>query len=230
MTLHRLVDAEKAHYPVTLLCHVLGVSRSGFYAWSTRGPSNRERRDRILIRYIRMCHDDSRHTYGAPRIHAELRLHHGIHCAKKRVARLMRKEGLTGAHRRPPKGCTRRDEGRPVLSDLVGRQFAQTELNRLWVADITQHPTDEGWLYTAVVQDACSRRIVGWAMDDHLRAELVVDALDMAVQRRDPKPGHVVHHSDHGSPYTSIDFGDALTKSGITGSRGKVGDAGPTLL
>ena len=225
MTLFRFIDAEKANLPVSRLCHVLGVSRSGYYAFTTRGPSNRVRRDRVLIRYIRQCHDDSRHTYGAARIHADLRLHHDIRCGKKRVARLMRQEGIAGVQRRRPTGCTRRDTRRPVSDDLVARNFARTAINRLWVADITQHPTEEGWLYAAIVQDACSRRIVGWAMGDHLRAELVVAALNMAVARRKPEPGLVVHHSDHGSQYTSAAFDRALKRSGIQGSMGTVGDA-----
>ena len=225
MTLFWFIDAEKANLPVSRLCHVLGVSRSGYYAWTTRGPSNRVRRDRVLIRYIRQCHDDSRHTYGAARIHADLRLHHDIRCGKKRVARLMRREGIVGVQRRRLTGCTHRDTRRPVSDDLVARNFARTAINRLWVADITQHPTDEGWLYAAIVQDTCSRRIVGWAMDDHLRAELVVAALNMAVARRKPKPGLVVHHSDHGSQYTSAAFDRALKRSGIQGSMGTVGDA-----
>lgn len=225
MTLFRFVDAEKAIYPVQRLCAVLGVSRSGYYAWQSRRPSRRRIEDTNLTRLIRACHEDSHATYGAPRIHRALRRYYGVHCSRKRVARLMRQAGLSGANRGSrPIGTTRRNPKRPLQPDLVRRNFHPDAPNRLWVADITQHPTDEGWLYLATVLDAFSRRLVGWSMGEHIRAELVVDAVIMAVRNRQPGQG-LVHHSDHGAQYTSIAFTRQLEESGIIGSMGTVGDA-----
>lgn len=222
--MYRFVEREKAHHPVTRLCRVLGVSPSGYYAWSQRGPSRRAQSDAALTKRIQQIHQESRGTYGAPRIHAELALGAGIRCSRKRVARLMRKAGLAGVGRRRSKGITRRDPTRPASPDRVGRDFQPAAPNRLWTADITQHGTDEGWLYLAVVLDAYSRRVVGWSMAEHLRAELVIGALNMAVRNRKPTPG-LVHHSDHGAQYTSLAFGRRLEEAGILGSMGSIGDA-----
>ena len=174
--------------------------------------------------YIRAIHRASRGTYGAPRIQAELRLGYGIRCSCKRVARLMREAGLQGISRRRRKGLTRRNPKRPSFPDQVERQFTVQKPNRLWVADITQHKTDEGWLYLAVILDAYSRKIVGWAFAEHLRAELVIDALNMAIKNRQPVKD-LIHHSDHGSQYTSLAFGQRLEQADILGSMGSVGDA-----
>ena len=193
----RLIDQEKAHHAVSLLCRVLGVSRAGFYAWRSRSPSARAVADQALTAQIRAIHERSRATYGAPRIHAELRLDHGVHVGRKRVARLMRTTGLVGCHRRRRQGLTRRDPTTPPAPDLVERAFTAERPDALWVADITYIPTWSGWLYLAVVLDVWSRRVVGWAMADHLRTELVVDALDMAIWQRRPIEG-LVHHSDQG--------------------------------
>jgi putative transposase len=193
----RLIDQEKAHHAVSLLCRVLGVSRAGFYAFKSRPPSARTIADQALTAQIRAIHERSRATYGAPRVHAELRLDHGVHVGRKRVARLMRVAGLVGCHRRRRRGLTRRDAQAAPAPDLVERTFTTDQPDRLWVADITYIPTWSGWLYLAVVLDLWSRRIVGWAMADHLRTELVVDALDMAIWRRRPAQG-LVHHSDQG--------------------------------
>lgn len=220
----RLVEREKAAHPVVTLCRVLGVSPSGYYAWRQRPPSRRAQADAALAERIRQIHQASGGTYGAPRVHAELVLGHGIRCARKRVARLMRQMGLVGVHRRRLRGVTRRVPARSPYPDRVARDFAVTVPNRLWIADITQHPTEEGWLYLAVVLDAFSRRVVGWSMDEHLRAELVLGALDMAIWNRRPAPG-LVHHSDHGAQYTSLAFGRRLEEAGILGSMGSVGDA-----
>jgi putative transposase len=193
MSCYRLIDAEKAHHPVSQLARVLGVARAGYYAWACRPPSDRDRSDALLGEQIRQIHARSRGTYGAPRIHAELRLGLGVHVSRKRVARLLREHGLQGVHRRRRHGTTRRDPQASPASDLVERDFTPTGPNRLWVADITQQRTGEGWLYVAVILDAFSRRVVGWSMAEHLRTELVLDALDMAISQRQPAPGLVCH-------------------------------------
>jgi len=219
-----IVEREKANHPVTTLCRVLGVSTSGYYDWRGRGVSARAQRDAELTELIVEIHQASRGTYGAPRVHAELTLGHGIRCSKKRVARLMRQAGLTGVHRRGLRGCTRRDPSRPSYPDLVGRHFTATAPDQLWVGDLTQHATDEGWLYFATVIDAFSRKVVGWAMGDRPVADLVLSAVNMAVWNR--RPGHgVIHHSDHGSQYTSLAFTRRLREAGVVGSMGSVGDA-----
>jgi putative transposase len=219
----RLIDQEKAHHAVSRLCRVLGVSRAGFYAWQARPPSARAVADQQLTDQIRAIHVRSRATYGAPRIHAELRLDHGICVGRKRVARLMRAAGLVGCHRRRPRGLTRRDPQAMPAPDLVERAFTAQRPDQLWVADITSVPTWSGWLYLAVVLDVFSRRVVGWAMADHLRTELVVDALEMALWNRQPAAG-LVHHSDQGCQYTSLAFGRRCREAGIIPSMGSVGD------
>ncbi len=216
------VEAEKAHFPVTTLCRVLGVSRSGYYAWRMRPPSARACADQALSRQIRTVHERSRGTYGAPRIWADLR-ETGVVCSRKRVARLLRLSGLQGCHRRKGPPSPRRTPGATPAPDLVRRDFAAPVPDRLWVADITYVPTWAGFLYLAVVLDAHSRRIVGWAMADHLRSELVIDAVDMALWRRRPTQG-VIHHSDQGSQYTSLAFGRRLREAGLVGSMGSRGD------
>ncbi|MEW6523701.1 MAG: IS3 family transposase [Bacillota bacterium] len=163
-------------------------------------------------------------TYGAPRVHAELRLAYGVRCARRRVARLMRQAGLAGVHRRRLRGCTRRDPARSSYPDRIERDFAASAPDQLWVGDLTQHATDEGWLYLAVVIDVFSRRVVGWSMGDRATADLVLGAVNMAVYNRRPGGG-LVHHSDHGSQYTSLSFGERLQKAGILGSMGSVGHA-----
>jgi putative transposase len=221
---YRLIDAEKAHHPVSRLARVLGVARAGYYAWACRPLSQRAMGDQALTEQIRQIHARSRGTYGAPRVHAELRLGLDMHVACKRVARLMRAAGLQGCHRRRHHGLTRRDPQAASAPDLVGRQFSPPGPDRLWVADITQQRTGEGWLYLAVVLDTFSRRIVGWSMADHLRTELVLDALDMAIAQRQPAPG-LVHHTDHGCQYTSLAFGRRLQHAGLVASMGTIGDA-----
>ena len=220
---YRLIDAERTRLPVSQLCRVLGVSRAGFYAWKSRPPSARAAADQELTEQILEVHQRSRGTYGAPRVHAELQLDHGVHVGRKRVARLMRTAGLVGCHRRRRRGLTRRDPQAAPAPDLVQRTFTATAPDRLWTADITYTPTWTGWLYLAVVLDVFSRRVVGWAMADHLRTELVVDALDMAIWNRRPQPG-LVHHSDQGCQYTSLAFGRRLRESEIVASMGSVGD------
>lgn len=177
-----------------------------------------------LTKTIKQIHRESRGTYGVPRIHAELRLGKGVRCGKKRVARLMRKAGLEGAYRRNKRGMIRRRPDASSQPDLVNRNFTATEPNRLWVADMTQHKTAEGWLYLAVVLDAFSRKVIGWSMGASPVADLAVKAVNMAVWNRRPDSG-VIHHSDHGSQYTSLAFGRTLRMSGVVGSMGTVGDA-----
>ena len=223
MSRFRFIEAEKDQHPVARLCRVLRVSESGYYAWRARAPSARAVADAALTATIRTIHAGSRGTYGAPRVHAELAQAHEVRCGRKRVARLMRAAGLTGVCRRRSIGTTHRDAAATVSDDLVKRAFTATGPDRLWVADITYLPTWRGFLYLAVILDAYSRRVVGWAMADHLRAELVVDALEMALWTRRPCPG-LIHHSDHGSQYTSLAFGGRCREAGIAISMGSVGD------
>jgi putative transposase len=218
------IEAEKANFPIAFMCPRLGVSRAGYYAWRRRPPCHRDQADAALLWTIRCVHEASRGTYGAPRVHVELAADHGVRCGRKRVARLMRAAGLQGVHRRRRQGCTRRDPHAIPAPDLVQRHFTPPRQDQLWVADITQHRTWEGWLYVAVVLDAYSRRVVGWAMADHMRAELVVEALQMAIWSRRPAAG-LIHHSDQGGQYTSFAFGRALRDAGIVPSMGSVGDA-----
>jgi len=210
--------------PVALCCRLLGVSTSGFYEWRGRTPSARACADARLTASIIEIHRSSRGTYGAPRVHAELRLGLGVRIGRKRVARLMRAAGLCGVYRRRLRGCTVRDPGADPHPDLVRRTFTVDAPNRLWCMDVTQHRTAQGWVYCAVVLDAFSRRVVGWSIADHLRAELVCDALGMARWRRRPEAGRTVAHSDHGSQYTSWAFGQRLRQAGLLGSMGSIGD------
>jgi putative transposase len=208
-------------YPVSTMCRLLGVSSSGYHAWKDRPPSERATSDAALTERIRAIYSRSRQTYGIPRIHAEL-AHEGIRVGRKRVARLMRAAGIQGVSRRKGTRTTIRDKEAQVIPDLVKRDFLVTAPNRLWVADITYIPTWAGFLYLAVVMDAFSRRIVGWAMETHLRTELVLDALNMALWQR--RPSTVIHHSDQGCQYTSITFGKRCKEAGVRPSTGSVGD------
>jgi putative transposase len=193
----RFIAAEKANYPISLLCRVLGVSRSGFHAWERRPPSDRELADAWLVERIGEIHAESRQTYGARRVHRALR-HRGIRVGRKRVERLMRLRGLSGLVPKRYRRTTIRVPGVRVADDLVDRAFRPAGPNQLWCADIKYVRTWQGWLYLAAVMDCYSRRIVGWSMRPDLEAELVVDALEMAIARRQPRPG-LVHHSDQGS-------------------------------
>jgi len=224
----RFVEQEKARYPVRVLCRVLGVSPSGYYAWRSRGPSARERSDADLAAEIRRSHARSRGTYGVPRIWADL-AEAGHRVSRKRVARLMARDHLAGVHRRRFVRTTIRDADAEPFPDLVNRDFTAPGPDRLWVADITALPTRAGPCYLASVVDAFSRRVVGWSMATHMRAELVTGALDAAIVHR--RPGtDLVHHSDHGSQYTSIAFGRRLRESGIAASMGSVGDCNDNAM
>src|SRR5436190_5505087 len=211
------------NFPVAVMCRVLKVSRTGFYNWERRAPSDRALQDAWLTEKVKHLHEQSRGVYGTPRIHAELRLEHDIRVGKKRVARLMKAAGISGVRPRKRWRTTIRIPGITPASDLVERQFSPDRPNVLWVADITYLRTGEGWLYLAAVQDAYSRQIVGWSMATHMRASLVVDALKMALSRRRPGPG-LIHHSDQGGQYVSLAFGRAARDAGIAVSMGSRGD------
>jgi putative transposase len=197
------MSANQAVFPIAVVARVLGVSESGFHAWRQRPVSARAAADKMLLKRVRTIHASSRETYGVPRVHAQLRAAGEKH-GRKRIARLMRVDA------------------RPA-PDLVDRNFVASQPNQLWVADITFVPTASGFLYLAVVLDAWSRKIVGWSMANHLRAELVIDALEMAIGQR--QPGGVIHHSDQGSQYTSLAFGKRCQEAGVRPSMGSVGDA-----
>ena len=207
---------------------MLNVSRSGYYDWLGRPDSARAQENELLLKQIRQIHEESRGTYGSPRIHAELTLGLGLPVNLKRVERLMREAGVQGLYRRRRRGCTIREPDALPSADLVNRQFTVDEPNRLWITDITEHPTAEGKLYCAAVMDAYSRLIVGWSIADHMRTELVTDALGMAIIRRRPdnqsEDARTVLHSDHGSQYTSWAFGQRLRAAGLLASMGTVGD------
>ena len=220
---YRFIAAEKANYPISLMSRVLGVSRQAFHAWERRPPSQRSLEDAFLIERIRAIHRGARGVYGARRIHAELRMADGIKVSRKRVERLVREAGISGLVPRKRGRTTIRVPGVRVADDLVRRAFCPAAANTLWVADITYLRSWEGWLYLAAVQDAFSRTIVGWAMADHMRADLVVDALQMALARRRPEAG-LIHHSDQGSQYVSLAFGQRARDAGIAVSMGSRGD------
>ena len=222
MTAYEFVEREKGQHAVVRLCRVLGVSPSGHWAWRKRVPSARAQADARLTERISAIPQSSRSTYGAPRIHAEV-LTVGMHCGRKRVARLMRQAGLVGCHRLRPVQTTQRDPAAEPAPDLVQRRFVANAPNVLWIADITYVPTRQGFLYLAVILDVFSRRVVGWSMADHLQTALVVGALEMAMWNRCPAAG-LIHHSDHGCQYTSLLFGERCQTVGIRCSMGSVGD------
>jgi putative transposase len=200
----------------------MGVSPSGYYAWLTRRPSDRDLSDEWLLARIREAHKTSRETYGAPRLLHELR-DHGIRVGHKRIARLMRRAGIWGVSRRKHFKTTKKDPTATPAADLVQRDFSAQGPDQLWVGDITYVPTYAGFLFLSVVLDAWSRRIIGWSMATHLRTELVLDALEMALEQR--RPDDVIHHTDHGCQYTSLAFGKRCREAGVRPSMGTVGDA-----
>lgn len=215
------MSANQAAYPIATMCRLLGVSTSGYYAWAKRTPSRQAQEDAALLGEIRAAHAASHGTYGAPRIRVELAVR-GLRVGRKRVARLMAAAGLVGVSRRRFVTTTVKGKGRRA-PDLVDRNFSADKPDMLWVADITYIPTWAGFLYLAVVLDACSRRIVGWSMATTLATQIVLDALDMALATR--RPNGVIHHSDQGSQYTSIAFGQRCREAGVRPSMGSAGDA-----
>ncbi len=223
MTIFGFVLAKKAEHSISIMCRVLEVSRSGYHAWVGRSPSARAVQDARLTARIAVLHTLRRGVYGSPRIWADLVLDDGERLGRKRVERLMREAGLSGLITKKWKATTIRVPGVRVADDLLDRDFTASGPNQRWVADITYLRTWQGWLYLVAVQDLYSRRIVGWAMADHMRAELVVDALQMALARRRPAPG-LIWHSDQGSQFVSLAFGQQARAAGIAQSMGSRGD------
>ena len=215
------MKSHQAKYRISTMCRMLEISASGYYAWASRPPSARKISDLLLGDRIEANWRESRETYGRPRIQADL-IDEGIHVSDKRVARLMRERSIHGASRRKGFKTTVRDRDARPAPDLVDRKFTATSPNQLWVADITYVPTWSGFLFVAIVLDVYSRRVVGWAMATHLRTELVLDALNMAIYRRNPT--NVIHHSDQGTQYTSIAFSLRCKEAGVRPSMGSVGD------
>jgi putative transposase len=213
---------QKAFYPVTMLCRVLMVSCSGLYAWRLRGESKHARRDRELGLKISAIHSESRGTYGSPRVYDELKVAKEK-LSKKRVARIMREQGVSG---KPPKRFQRTTDSAhklPIADNLLQRNFIVDAPDKVWVSDITYVRTWEGWLYVAIVLDLFSRRVVGWAVADHMRTELVLDALNMAATIRRPAPG-LIHHSDRGSQYASDAYRRRLADRRMLCSMSRKGD------
>jgi putative transposase len=223
---YAFIEDRCGDLPTAFVCRTMKVSSSGFYEWRHHRTHPRPRlvQDEVLTGKIREIHQMSRQTYGSPRVHAELRLGEGIRCSRKRVERLMRNGLIVGVHKRRKKGTTRRDPTAASSDDLVNRAFDVDGPNRLWITDITEHPTGEGKVYLAAVVDAFSRRVIGWSIADHMRSELIVDALQMAIWRRYPNDATTIVHSDHGSQYTSWAFGKRLRAAGLLGSMGSIGD------
>jgi putative transposase len=219
VSVYRIISAERASFPVSVMCETLGVSKSGFHAWERRAPRDRALSDAWLTSRIKEIHENARGVYGSRRVQAELRLGQGLVVSRKRIRRLMRNAGISGLVKVKKGRTTIRVPGVRVADDPVERQFRPEGPNVLWVADVTYLRTWEGWLYLAAAQDAYSRRIVGWAMTEHMRTELVADALQMAVARRRPEPG-LIHHSDQGSQYVALGFGQQARDSGIAVSMG----------
>ena len=223
MKVFGFVLARKAEHSIKLMCRVLEVSRSGYHAWAARPPSPRAVADARLSARIAVLHQQRRGVYGSPRIWADLVLDDGERIGRKRVERLMRQAGLSGLITKKYRATTVRVPGVRVAEDLLDRDFAAAAPNRCWVADITYLRTWEGWLYLVAVQDLYSRQIVGWSMADHMRTKLVSDALQMALARRRPDPG-LIWHSDQGSQFVSLAFGQQARKAGIAQSMGSKGD------
>ncbi len=219
------IQAHRGQYALSLMCRALGVSRSGFYAWDTREPSERARQDQRLRVYVRAAFGKSHRRYGSPRVHRQLRLH-GVRCGRKRIERLMREDGLVARPRRRFRRTTDSNHALPVPGNLVARRFDVQQVdgpNRVWVSDLTYIPTREGWLYLATVLDLGTRRVVGWSMRDTLEAELALDALQMALARRCPAPG-LVHHSDRGVQYASTAYRELLEAHGAVASMSRKGN------
>jgi transposase InsO family protein len=220
---YQFIEDHRDQYPVTLMCQLLDVARSGYYKWREQPLSARKMADLLLLRHIQDIFTESRETYGSYRIHAEL-AEQGLRCSRKRVARLMQTYDLEPKTGRPFKVVTTdSNHNLPVAPNRLNQQFSADRPDQIWLTDITYVPTAEGWLYLAVVLDLYSRRIVGWAMSDSLHRQLVIDALQMAITTRQPSPG-LVHHSDRGSQYASDDYQALLTKNRMVGSMSRKGN------
>lgn len=217
------VAAEKAHYPVALLCRCLAVSRPGFYAWQRRPPSARAQADRRLAVDVATAHAESRQTYGSPRVHRELRAQ-GRRVSRKRVARVMREQGLRGRQRRRFVRTTDAQHAFPIATNVVNQAFDVAALNTVWAADITYVATREGWLYLAVLLDLCSRRVIGYAMTDQITRTLVLETLGAALTCRRPARTGSTHHSDRGSQYASREYRTRLAAAGMVCSMSRSGN------
>jgi len=217
------IDAEKAHYPLRILCRALKVSRAGYYAWRRRPPSKRAQNDVRLAVMIRAAHEKSRKTYGSPRVHAELHAQ-GIAVSRKHVARLMRKDGLRARVRKRYRCTTMSDHEQPVAANLLDRRFEAEKPNQRWVGDVTEILTGQGKLYLAVILDLFSRMVVGWALSAANDRHLALRALEQALRRRCPEAG-LLHHTDQGSPYASGDYQRVLAANGIICSMSRRGNA-----
>lgn len=219
---YRFIQAEKASYPVEVLCQVLAVARSGYYAWCRRPVSVRTQQNQWLMTHIRTCYQASRGRYGSPRIHQDLRAQ-GVCVGRHRVARLMRLQGLRSVSRRRAWKRSGIAGSEVVAANTLRRAFAATRPNEKWVSDITYVPTRQGWLYVAVLMDLYSRRIVGWAMDDQMTTTLTLSALEMALQQRPVSVG-LLHHSDRGSQYGAMAYQQRLATRGIRCSMSRPGN------
>lgn len=220
---YQFIEAHRDQYPVTLMCRVLDIARSGYYAWRKQPLSARKMADLLLLMHIRDIFEQSRQTYGSYRIQATL-ADQGLRCGRKRVARLMREYELEPKTTRPFKVVTTdTNHTLPVAPNRLNQEFTADRPDQIWLADITYVPTAEGWLYLAVVLDLYSRRIVGWAMSDSLHRQLVIDALQMALTARQPPPG-LLHHSDRGSQYASEEYQALLTQAQMVGSMSRKGN------
>jgi transposase InsO family protein len=216
------IHAEKAQYPAAVLCPVLGVSRSGYYAWLKRPLSQRAERDAELADEIAASHQRSRRTYGSPRVHQDLRAR-GVRVGKKRVERLMREGGIVARRKRRFRRTTDSNHPHPIAPNVLERRFEVALPNATWVTDVTYVWTLEGWLYLAVILDLCSRRVVGFAASATNDRQLALDALRAALAARSPGAG-LLHHSDRGSPYASAEYRAALAEHGIVASMSRRGD------
>jgi transposase InsO family protein len=213
----RQIEDQRGIWPVRIMCDALSVSASGYYAWRSRPESARKIANRGLLDDIQRVHAHHCERYGAPRIHAELRAEGQI-ISRKRIERVMRRHGIRARAPRRYRVCTTDSKhSLPVAANLLDRNFVAERPNQVWLADITYIPTGEGWLYLAVILDLFTRKVVGWAMRDHMRAELTIAALTMAIQRRRPGPG-LTHHSDRGSQYAAGDYRDILRAAAVTQS------------
>lgn len=219
---YAFVKAQAKEYPVTVVCRVLGLARSGYYAWQRVPQSARHKRDLQLTTEIKSVFAASRHTYGSPRVHAQLRAN-GVRCARKRVARLMRRAALVARLKRRTSRTTDSNHSLPLAANRLERRFSAEAPNQVWVSDITYVPTREGWLYLACVLDLFARRVVGWSMRANLERQLVVAALEDALGRREVQPG-LLHHSDRGSQYASTDYQELLRQHAITPSMSRKGN------
>ncbi len=219
---YEFIQQQTGRFSVRRMCGVLGISRGGYYDWRDRSTSQRVREDRRLTAHIRSIFREYRGCYGSPRVHRELRRRE-IRCSRKRVARLMRQEGLQARRRRRFRITTTAAEGRPTAPNLLDRRFTVSSLDEVWLGDLTYLWTREGWLYLAVLMDLCSRRVVGWATSDTMSDELTLRALQSALEHRQPRAG-LMHHTDRGSQYTSGEYQDRLQERGFQISMSRKGN------